>query len=138
MLPGGLPEVMIDSLNQGPLQWSRTPRATNPHVRKVCVLATQRNSWSSNCVTCSEQALGNKVYSASHWSQALNWQGSFQQCAGPYQFSHMLAGFPIPYLSSQNRSVSKTAIVIHSKKAMTRQRSQDSERPAPTKYLAQV
>ena len=132
---------MTDSLNQGPLQWSRTPRdqliLICPKSESLPHRGTQLLG-SSNCVTCSEQAPGNKVYSASHWSQALNWQGSFKQCAGPYHLSHMLAGFPIPYLSSQDRSVSKTAVVIHSKKAMTWQRSQDSKRPAPTKHLAQV
>lgn len=47
----------------------------------------------------------------------LDSQGGCQQCAGPYQLSHVLAGFPTPYLSSQNGSISKTAFVIHSKKS---------------------
>lgn len=47
----------------------------------------------------------------------LDLEGGCQQSAGPYQLSHVLAAFPIPYLSSQNGSVSKTAFVIHSKKS---------------------
>lgn len=31
----------------------------------------------------------------------MGWQGGFLQCAGPYQLSHVLAGFPIPYLKSE-------------------------------------
>lgn len=47
----------------------------------------------------------------------LDWQSGFQQYAGPYQLSHVLAGFLNPYLSSPNGNVSKTAFVIHSKKS---------------------
>lgn len=97
-----------------------TQRANNPHLGQVWILCIQRNSVDRKQQLCNmiwtgpwqQEILPTLFTGPRPWTQ----QGGFQQYAGPYQLSHVLAGFPIPYLSSQNGSVSKTAIVIHSKK----------------------
>lgn len=67
----------------------------------------------------------------------MGWQGGFLKCAGPYQLSHVLAGFPIPYLKSGWECFQDS--YRHSQKeALTWQQSQRPTRPMPAQHSAEV
>lgn len=129
---------MTGFLNPGPRQEPRIPTEQIILIwGKSISCATHRNSVVRKWQLCNMTWTGpwqRKVYLC---LSLVTGPWGFQQCASPYQFSHVLAGFPVPYLSSQRRSASKTAMVIHSK-SMTWEQSQDPQGPTPPQDLAEV